>query len=134
MKSLKKIAAVSISLGLTLGIGAAAVPAQADYNACHYMQFCAWNDISYRQSTAPYINTKIAGQDLENISWSNDDKFSSVRSRTAGWSTALYEHSGARGKCLTIPSGASDPWLGDTWAGGVTWNDKVSSWRTNGPC
>lgn len=73
------------------------------------------------------LGYRAPGQGLANVSSGANDKTSSWENKTAT-NARWYEHTNGGGFCSNFIAGGSDNDESDTY------NDKLSSWATNGAC
>ncbi|WP_219108589.1 peptidase inhibitor family I36 protein [Austwickia sp. TVS 96-490-7B] len=122
----KKWIAVALILGAGIGVSspAFAVSDQDRWRErCPDQAPCFFNDLNYRGE----MSWKQPGIGLVNISHKNNDQLSSWANRSYQ-DAAGYEHADGLGECLPMPKRQRNSWV-QGW-----WNDRVSSWKTNGGC
>ena len=114
------ITALAVGAGLTAGM---VTPAAAAYYDCPDRAVCMWDDANYGGE----LSWRQPGFGLWNISWQNNDDLTSWANRSYT-RAAAYEHANGAGACLNLVPRSSSGWVG-RW-----WNDRISSWKTNGSC
>lgn len=120
---------MSISRKLFAGVliagalGAGAAPASAALFECPSNKMCLFKDSNFNG----LLGYRSGGQNTTNISYNNNDEMSSW-SNKSGYLGAWYEDADGRGNCYAMNSYTNNSYVG-YW-----FNDKASSWRTNGGC
>ena len=120
---------MSISRKLFAGVliagalGAGAAPATAALSECPSGKVCLFKDAYY----GGLLGYRSGNQGTTNISYTNNDEMSSW-SNKSGYLGAWYSDANGGGSCYAMNSYTNNYYVGG-W-----FNDKASSWRTNGGC
>lgn len=104
-------------------LGAGAAPATAALSECPSNRVCLFKDRDFNG----LLGYRSGNLSTVNISYTNNDETSSWSNKT-GYLGAWYADADGRGGCYAMNSYTNNSYVG------FSFNDKASSWRTNGGC
>lgn len=112
----------------SLALGAAYVVtgpqgAHAGSNLCDANRVCIYD----RADWVGLLGQRSAGGGLVNVSSGANDLTSSWENKTST-NARFYEHADGKGFCVEMTKRLEDNYVGDAY------NDKLTSWATNGGC